>query len=155
MYKKTITSHTFDDEPEEIVADYYFNLTESELYEMELGTKGGLEYLLNDIVVERDTPRMVKFFKDLILKSYGKRSADGISFQKSPEISKEFTQTDAYNVLFTELLTGDSSVALEFIQGILPKKIREAANSPEAAKAISKMKERNSAVAQIMDKAGE
>ena len=147
MLKKTITSHTFDEQPEEIVADYYFNLSESELYEMELGTKGGLEFLLNEIVVERDTPRMIQFFKDLILKSYGKRTADGIGFQKSDEISKEFMQTDAYNVLFQELLTGD------FLQGILPKKIREAANDDTTKDAIKGLKERNAAIAQLIDKA--
>ena len=45
---------------------------------------------------------------------------------KSPEISEAFTQTEAYSQLITELLSDDAKSS-EFILGIMPQGLREAA----------------------------
>ena len=99
--------------------DFYFNLTKAELMEMELGTTGGMTEFINKIISTQDTPTLMKLFKDFIMKSYGVKSADGKRFIKSEAISTEFVQTEAYSVLFMELLT-NADKANEFMNGIIP-----------------------------------
>lgn len=66
-----------------------FNLTETEVMEMELGTAGGVAEMLQRIVDAKDQPTIIKFFKEFILKAYGEKSADGTYFEKSEEISRK------------------------------------------------------------------
>lgn len=99
--------------------DKYFNLTESEVMEMEMSTNGGLAETINAIVAAKDAPAIIKIFKDLILKAYGEKSPDGKRFIKSPELSTAFSQTEAYNQLFMELAT-NAEAASDFVNGIVP-----------------------------------
>lgn len=106
---------------------FYFNLTKAELVEMELSTVGGLEKEIQKIVDARDTPSIIKIFKRLILQSYGEKSDDGRRFIKSEELSKAFSETEAYSELFTKLAT-DADAAVAFVNGIIPKDLREETN---------------------------
>lgn len=81
--------------------------------------------MLQAIVKAQDIPTIVKLFKQIILKAYGQKSPDGRRFIKSEELSTEFSQTGAYNVLYMEL-SQDAEKASEFITGIIPAKYREA-----------------------------
>ena len=123
MLKKTIKYPGYDGQ--EYEEDFYFNLKESEILEMELGASGGLSTYVTRIVAAKDTPEIMKVFKELILKSYGIKSPDGKRFMKSEEISKSFEETEAYSQLFLELSTDDIKGS-EFINGITPNK-KEAA----------------------------
>lgn len=119
---------------------FYFNLNESELTEMELSETGGISNLMMKVIETRDTPGLIKIFKDLILKAYGERSADGKRFIKSPELSTAFSQTEAYNKLFMELSTDDKAAA-DFINGIIPKDLaNKAASDPKLAASIQELK---------------
>lgn len=69
-------------------------------------------------------------FKDIILKSYGKKSDDGKRFIKSKELSEEFSQTEAYSELMVELIK-DENAASTFVNGLINIKPEEL----EAAKA--------------------
>lgn len=102
--------------------DFRFHLSSAELAEMELSTSGGMERMLNTIVKTQDTPKLIKIFKDLILKSYGEVSNDGKRFMKSEEMSRAFEESNAYDVLFMELVT-DSNKAADFFKGIVPDDI--------------------------------
>ena len=104
--------------------EFMFNLTEAEITEMELTTEGGLSDSIKKIVSAQNTPQIIETFKMLLLKSYGVKSADGRRFVKSEELSKEFTQTNAYSQLFMKLATDDKS-AVAFINGIIPESMRE------------------------------
>lgn len=122
MLKKTITCKNFNDV--ETTEDYWFNLTESEILEMQLGTAGGLDESLKQIVAGMDLPRMVNFFKDFVLKAYGVKSPDGKRFIKNDELREAFSQTNAYNKLFMELAFDDVAAA-EFINGVIPKDVAD------------------------------
>ena len=104
--------------------EFMFNLTEAEITEMELTTAGGLTDAIKKIISAQDTPQIIETFKMLLLKSYGVKSADGRRFIKSDELSKEFTQTNAYSQLFMEL-ANDDKAAVAFINGIIPESMRE------------------------------
>lgn len=118
MLKKTITYTDFNGM--ERSEDFYFNLTKAEVMEMEMSTVGGLSEMIQRIIAAQDTPSIIKVFKDLVLKSYGEKSADGKRFIKTPEIAEAFSQTEAYSVLFMELATNADSAAA-FVNGIIPK----------------------------------
>lgn len=108
---------------------FLFNLSKAELMEMEMGTTGGLSETVQKIIETQDIPSIIKIFKELILKSYGEKSADGKKFIKINEdgkkLANEFEQSEAYSVLFMELAT-DSKAAAEFINGIIPVDLSKA-----------------------------
>lgn len=117
MLKKTITYTDYNGV--ERTEDFYFNLTKAELVEMEVSTEGGLMSKLERLSGDPDGVEIMKIFTDIILKSYGEKSSDGKRFIKSEEISKAFSQTEAYNILFMELVT-DAEKAAEFAEAIIP-----------------------------------
>lgn len=104
--------------------DFYFNLTKAEVTEMEMSTEGGLAKMLEKIVAEQDSKRIIEIFKDLILRSYGEKSPDGKRFTKNKEIRDSFSNTEAYSELFMSLAT-DAEKASAFINGILPKNLNK------------------------------
>lgn len=105
---------------------FLFNLSKAELMEMEMGTTGGLAEMIQNIVKTEDAPAIIKIFKDIILKAYGEKSADGKRFVKVSDagvpLSIGFSQTEAYSQLFMELAT-DADAAANFIKGIIPNDI--------------------------------
>lgn len=109
---------------EERTQDFYFNLTKSELMEMNLSADGGVERLIEKIIQTNDRKKLITYFKEIILKSYGEKSDDGFQFVKSAEISRRFEQSPAYDQLFMELAT-DADKAADFINGIVPKELSE------------------------------
>ncbi len=117
MLKKTINYTDYNGM--ERKEDFYFNLNKAEVAEMELSTEGGLAEMIQKIVSSKDTPSIVKIFKDLILKAYGEKTPDGKRFVKSKELSDAFAQTEAYSELFMELAT-DAETASAFVNGIMP-----------------------------------
>lgn len=117
MLKKTVTYVDYNGNTR--TEDFYFNLTKAELTEMNLSTTGGLEQMIRDIVSAQDTPKIIAIFKELLLKAYGVKSADGRRFIKSKELSTEFSQTEAFPIIYMELLTEEGS-ADKFMTGILP-----------------------------------
>lgn len=126
MIKKTITYTDYNDV--ERTETFYFNLSKAELAEMELGVDGGLTNQLKKIVDAKDTKQLITVFKDLVLKSYGIKSDDGRRFIKSDEISKAFSETEAYSVIFMQLAT-DDKIAAEFVNGIIPKDLEASLSS--------------------------
>ena len=80
--------------------------------------------MIQKVVNAQDAPAIIKIFKDLILKAYGEKSADGKRFIKNDELRDAFSQTEAYSQLFMELAT-DSDAAAKFVNGIMPADVSE------------------------------
>lgn len=117
MLKKTITYTDFNNT--ERTEDFYFNLSTTELSDMENSTPGGLAAKIQEVVTAQDLQSIIKIFKELILKSYGEKSQDGRRFIKSEALSEAFSQTQAFETLFIELAK-DEKAASEFVNGIIP-----------------------------------
>lgn len=122
MLKKDITYKDYNDV--ERKESFYFNLTKAELTEMELSQHGGLGKAIEKIVETKDVPQIISIFKTLIQKAYGVKSDDGRRFIKNDEVLKEFTETEAYSILFMELAT-NSDAAAAFVNGIVPGDINK------------------------------
>lgn len=117
MLKKTITYEDYNGVTR--TEDFYFNLSKAEVTEMELSVNGGFSTMVEDIVKSNDGARIMELFKEIVLKSYGEKSADGKRFIKSKELSEAFSQTEAYSEIFMELATNDKAAA-DFVNGIMP-----------------------------------
>lgn len=124
MLKKTITYTDYNGV--ERTEDFYFNLTKAEILEMELSTEGGLQRMIEKIVAAQDMPALSKYFKQIILMSYGEKSPDGKRFVKNDELREEFSQTEAYSQLYVDLATNDQ-IAADFVNGIIPDDVSAAA----------------------------
>ena len=122
MLKKTITYTDYNGV--ERTEDFYFYLSKADLMEMEMGTTGGFAEMIQKVVNAQDAPAIIKIFKDLILKAYGEKSADGKRFIKNDELREAFSQTEAYSQLFMELAT-DSDAAAKFVNGMMPADVSE------------------------------
>lgn len=129
MVKKTVTYTDYNGV--ERTEDFYFNLSEAEIMEMEMGTSGGLAEMITKIVAAQDAPQIIKIFKDLVLRSYGEKSPDGKRFMKSKEISTAFSQTEAYSKIFIELAT-DADAAAKFVNGVVPANMAAAAKDVQS-----------------------
>lgn len=131
MLTKTITFTDYDGV--ERTENFMFNLTKAELAELNLTTEGGLQAVIQKIIDSRDIPELTKWFKKIVTMSYGEKSADGRRFVKTPELTEEFLQTEAYSELFVELIT-DENAAAAFINGIIPKMEKSNIPAPELVK---------------------
>lgn len=123
MLKRTITYEDYDGNQR--TEDFYFNLSQAEIIKW-LTTSGDytLDKVLDKLAKERNGREIMRMFEELIVMSYGKKSLDGKRFDKSKEVKDEFLETEAYSILFTEIVT-DAKKAGEFINGIIPKKLAE------------------------------
>lgn len=122
MLKKEITYTDYNGV--ERTETHYFNLSKAELLDMELFTEGGYVNMLERVVKENDQIAIIKLFKELVMKSYGKKSEDGRRFVKSQELLDEFVQSEAFSEFYMELAT-DANAASEFANGIMPADLRE------------------------------
>lgn len=120
MLKRKITYTDYNGV--ERTEDFYFNLTKAELTRMELSVDGGMANMLQRVADAKDGPTIMKLFEELLLTAYGEKSDDGRRFMKSKAISEAFSQTEAYSIIFMELVTDDKKAA-EFIQNIIPSDI--------------------------------
>lgn len=109
--------------------DFYFNLTQAEVTEMELSVDGGLVEMINRIVAAQDGKQIIATFKDIILRAYGEKSPDGKRFIKNQELRDAFAQTEAYSILFMELAT-NADAAAAFVNGIVPAQAAAPATIP-------------------------
>lgn len=132
MLTKTITYKDFDGNQR--TEKHYFNLTLTELVEVALGLPNGLseseiseenkQQAALTLMDKLGSDGLFKFIKDLMLKAYGIKSADGKRMEKSEKISKEFSETLAFDQMFVELMNDDIAAA-EFINAIIPKDIAD------------------------------
>ena len=144
MLKKTITFTDFNGV--ERTEDFYFNLSRAELAEMEFGVTGGFTAFIQKMTATQNTKELMAQFKKLILLAYGEKSDDGKRFEKSEELSKAFSQTGAYDVLFFEMINPQK--AADFFNGILPEKLT---TSPEYKAAKEKLMKENPAMAEVLE----
>ena len=123
MLKKTITYNDYDGNPR--TDDFWFNLSQAELAEMDVES-GGMQKRLEMISSTNDPKEIMRIFKDIIMRAYGERTADG-KFRKVDSngyrLANDFVQSEAYSELFFELFN-DANKASEFMISLLPKNVQ-------------------------------
>lgn len=126
MLKQRITYTNGNGEKES--KDYYFNLTwldyarlEAKYVEAESQT---LQDYINKILEKHEVNKTLALLEDIILSSYGEKSADGERFVKSKEIRENFSYSWAYAKLFEDLME-DPKKFESFTTKILAKPMAE------------------------------
>lgn len=133
MYKQTIEYTDFNGLKQK--GDFYFNLTEPEVIEMQLGSKNGFSNYIETLRASNNQAKIIKAFEEMVLKAYGEKSEDGQRFVKSKKIRNNFKHSAAYPEFYLSLAM-DSELASAFMDGIFPEKFKENSNfQKELAKA--------------------
>ena len=129
MFSRTFEFKGYDGEMHK--ETWWFNLSETELYKLELGTVGGVNGMMNRMLREERPDKIVDMFEKIILTSVGERSADGRRFLKKPrigmpwgEVAEDFRETPAYDQLFLELVS-DGKKLSAFLKGVIPKELAD------------------------------
>lgn len=125
MLKKEITYKDLDGN--DVTETFEFHLSRAEMAEMALakeGKSGGFDVWVRTMINSQDGEVLTQTFKQILLSTIGQRSEDNKRFVKNDEIRNNFLYSDAYSVLFMELMT-DADKMSEFINGIVPKDMRE------------------------------
>ena len=117
MLKKTITYTDYNGT--ERTEDFYFNLSRAEITEMELSMEGGMRAYIQKIIAAKSQLALVTLFKEIVMKAYGRKSADGRLFMKNDAIRAEFEAHPAYSMIYMDLVT-DEAKASAFVNGIMP-----------------------------------
>lgn len=137
MLKKTVTYEDFNGVSQ--TEDVFFNLTKTELIEMAMDLPDGVSESVgndpNNIDEDKAVSKLMetmgnkgilKFIKDLVLKSYGIKSEDGRRFMKVDEngkaLSIEFSQTMAFEAIIDEFMSNDIAAA-NFVNGVIPSSL--------------------------------
>jgi hypothetical protein len=120
VLKQTIQYVDFDGVPQE--EDWHFHLTKADVVEMQMefgGTldEGALEKRVKELFDTKDAKTIIRFFKDMITKSVGKR--EGKRFIRTDEVAADFMQTEAYSAFFMSLVT-DAEAGAAFFRSIVP-----------------------------------
>lgn len=130
MLKKSIKYVDYNGETQ--TDECYFNLSKSELMEIQVSEKGGFENYLTALIEEKDQKKIYNLFKEIVLMSYGQKSSDGRTFIKKKMVDgqmirlrDEFEQTEAFSELMMELLTGGDTAIADFINKLIPKELAD------------------------------
>lgn len=117
MHKRQITFTNFDDEL--VTETFYFNITATELEELNL-KHGDFNKKVEELREKGDAYGIYEMFKEVVLKAYGEKSADGKRFIKTDEMTNGFEHSDAYSQLVYELAKSEEKMET-FIKSVLPK----------------------------------
>lgn len=143
MLKKTFQYTDFNGNEQE--ETFYFNLSKSEVIEYELQERAGMSTTLQRIVEERDNQKILAHFKDLVMKSVGRKSDDGRRFVKNDEIREDFLASPAYDEMFIWLMS-EPGAGAEFVNNVLPQDVDEFVkkvdSGQQATKSVKKPSDR-------------
>lgn len=141
MIKIKLSYKDFDDNPRE--EEHWFHLSEAEVVEWYMTHEGDdfVDYIKRIIAAE-DKKKLIGLFREIVVRSIGRRSIDGRRFEKSEEITAEFTQTNAYSEMFMRLAQ-DTEFAIKFVNGVIPKDLLERAELVQAKETTVELPQNN------------
>lgn len=142
MLKKLVKYTDYDGN--HVEKEFCFNLSKIDCmdlnfeYEEYGGLKGYLESLINfgdpndpDRIEKMPKKPLWEFLKKMIHASVGRQSADRTRFEKSPAITAEFEQSNAYGEFVFKLLDSPDSIHI-FLSSIMPDVDEAALNQAKA-----------------------
>lgn len=128
MLKKPITYTDYDGNQR--TENFWFNLDEAEILELQMSYPGGMSAMLQKMVEEEDGAKILETIKKVIKMAYGEKSLDGKYFEKSEDKSRLFTQSRAYSALLMELYR-EPGAAADFMNKIVPQVNNQPNGNPQ------------------------
>ena len=133
MIRKEIQFTNFNDEKETGV--FYFNMSKGELVMQQMSAidqhTESFQDKLEKIAKNLQGKALVETLKEIIEDAYGEKTTDGKNFVKvrnGVKLVENFLSSGAYSELVVELCT-NSELCAEFINGVVPAKLRAQVNS--------------------------
>lgn len=118
MFTKRLTYEDYDGNPR--MEEFQFHLNRTELTDWLMVENGvTIDKIMENMAKKNDVKAMIDETKELLMRSYGRKSLDGRRFEKNDELLKDFMQTEAFSIIHMELST-DAEKLAEFISKILP-----------------------------------
>lgn len=155
MYKKVINYVNFNGEQKS--KECYFNLTRPEMMEMKRSPLFEMQAIIerirgmkdpdNELTMEEKDmiqEKMGKILRDLVVMSYGEKSADGERFIKRVGTDpfgkgQEFIETNAYDELYMEMLQ-DIRGLIGFVRAVIPESLStQLDNDPELQRELKEL----------------
>lgn len=115
MFKQNITYTDFNGN--ERKEDFYFHLSTPEVIRLEAEIGEKIDEYTKRLAEAMELAPLLAFLEKMILSSYGKKTSDGKSFIKTPELRSEFEHSQAYAEFF-EMLIKDPELAKKFGQSV-------------------------------------
>jgi hypothetical protein len=126
MLKKEVTYEDFNGEQQ--TETLWFHVSKSEM--IQLNFEENLGSLAAMVKAKKANEQdILRAFKKIVGLAYGVKSEDGRRFHKDPAQTADFLNSQAYDALFMDILTGDSGKAMEFLFGMFPADLAEAARN--------------------------
>lgn len=123
MISKTLTYLDFNGDQHK--KEFWFHLSVPEITKLQFKDK---DQTMFDAIVkmteEENARDVLDLLETIVSASVGQRSEDGARFTKTDDVRSELFDTEAYSVLFEQLLQDPDEVA-RFLQGVLPKSLSE------------------------------
>lgn len=123
MISKTLTYLDFNGDQHK--KEFWFHLSVPEITKLQFKDK---DQTMFDAIVkmteEENARDVLDLLETIVRASVGQRSEDGARFAKNDDVRSELFDTEAYSVLFEQLLQDPDEVA-RFLQGVLPKSLSE------------------------------
>lgn len=127
MISKTLTYLDFNGDKHK--KEFWFHLSVPEITKLQFQDK---DQTMFDAIVkmteEENARDVLDLLETIVRASVGQRSEDGARFTKNDDVRSELFDTEAYSVLFEQLLQDPDEVA-RFLQGVLPKSLSEKTQS--------------------------
>ena len=123
MFKKEITYKDYNGNSH--TENFYFNLSRLDIHKLDKSYEKGFQEAYDAAIAANNTRAITDIFLDMIFRAYGKKSDDGMSFEKSEEISEKFMNGPAFEALLEEL-TNDPKAMETFFYGIIPQNVNSA-----------------------------
>lgn len=134
MTSYKVTFNGYDGKPH--TETHYFNLTETELQLLNARYGGSLPNTFARLSMTENLSEIVNIFMDVFQNAYGRMDDDQIHFRKNEKIWEDFASSPAFDKLFMEILSSGES-ASKFMNGIMPKNVREAIENADTASEIA------------------
>ena len=123
---------TFDDwDGNKVTEKYYFHINETELSLLNSRYGGNLVRTMARLTAEHSPEEAMNIILDVVKTAYGVMDDDRIHFRKAstnPKIWEDFVSSPGFDKFFTDVM-GDDAKCAEFVNGIMPKKLRDAVNA--------------------------
>lgn len=121
MLKQNIKYTDYNDTERDEV--FYFNISEAELAKFTTAKGESFKEALQKSVADRSGEDLIRIMDEFIKLAYGKKTDSG-AFVKTESVWEDFRYGGAYDVFYLSILQ-DPQKCLDFIQGILPAKVRD------------------------------
>lgn len=121
MFRQTIKYEGFSGEPREWEA--YFHYTKADKTRIQV-RHGNYQEFLSNAMRTGNSEVILEELEYLVKTAYGVKSADGLTFRRSPEILAAFVDSGAYDEFVYQIAT-DEQFQIHFLEALLGVKLTD------------------------------